>query len=67
MRCCHRDLKATNLLLDENLNIKIIDFGLSNSYMPGAFLKTFCGSPTHASPELIQRQEYEGPEVDVWR
>lgn len=35
MRACHRDLKASNMLLDENLNIKIIDFGLSNIYSPG--------------------------------
>jgi serine/threonine protein kinase len=48
-------------------DIKIIDFGLSNVFVPGNMLKTFCGSPTHASPELVQRMEYEGPEVDIWR
>lgn len=41
----HRDLKPENLLLDHNKNIKIVDFGLSNTYKPGDKLKTACGSP----------------------
>lgn len=40
------------------MNIKVIDFGLSNRFVPGAFLKTFCGSPTYTAPELIQRKKY---------
>jgi len=62
----HRDLKAENLLLDSKMNIKVIDFGLSNCFVPGSYMKTFCGSPTYTAPELIQRKKYEGPEVDVW-
>jgi MAP/microtubule affinity-regulating kinase len=65
-RCCHRDLKPENLLLDSNMNVKIIDFGLSNTFQPDSLMKTFCGSPTYASPELILRKEYLGPPVDVW-
>jgi len=62
----HRDLKAENLLLDADCNIKIADFGFSNSFHPGQKLDTFCGSPPYAAPELFQGKRYDGPEVDVW-
>lgn len=62
----HRDLKPENLLLDENLNVKIADFGLSNIMTDGNFLKTSCGSPNYAAPEVINGKLYAGPEVDVW-
>ncbi|KAK4038447.1 kinase-like domain-containing protein [Parachaetomium inaequale] len=62
----HRDLKPENLLLDDNLNVKIADFGLSNIMTDGNFLKTSCGSPNYAAPEVIGGKLYAGPEVDVW-
>ncbi|KAJ2899508.1 Carbon catabolite-derepressing protein kinase [Zalerion maritima] len=62
----HRDLKPENLLLDDKLNIKIADFGLSNIMTDGNFLKTSCGSPNYAAPEVIGGKLYAGPEVDVW-
>lgn len=62
----HRDLKPENLLLDKNLNVKIADFGLSNVMTDGQFLKTSCGSPNYAAPEVIRGNHYAGPEVDVW-
>ncbi|CAJ0943426.1 unnamed protein product [Ranitomeya imitator] len=62
----HRDLKAENLLLDSEANIKIADFGFSNEFTPGGKLDTFCGSPPYAAPELFQGKRYNGPEVDVW-
>eukprot|EP01062_Namystynia_karyoxenos_P015707 TRINITY_DN1571_c0_g1_i1.p1 TRINITY_DN1571_c0_g1~~TRINITY_DN1571_c0_g1_i1.p1 ORF type:complete len:660 (+),score=214.85 TRINITY_DN1571_c0_g1_i1:85-2064(+) len=62
----HRDLKPENLLLDGQLNVKIADFGLSNLMNDGDFLKTSCGSPNYAAPEVICGKLYAGPEVDVW-
>ncbi|KAF9331150.1 Protein kinase [Podila minutissima] len=62
----HRDLKPENLLLDPSMNVKIADFGLSNIMTDGDFLKTSCGSPNYAAPEVISGKLYAGPEVDVW-
>ncbi|KAK4477596.1 hypothetical protein RD792_016832 [Penstemon davidsonii] len=62
----HRDLKPENLLLDSKRSVKIADFGLSNIMRDGHFLKTSCGSPNYAAPEVISGKLYAGPEVDVW-
>lgn len=62
----HRDLKPENLLLDKYKNLKIVDFGLSNTYKPGELLQTACGSPCYAAPEMIAGKRYNGLEVDIW-
>lgn len=63
---CHRDLKPENLLLDYDLTLKIVDFGLSNMYESGATLKTACGSPCYAAPEMIAGKRYHGLKTDIW-
>ncbi|XP_017490653.1 PREDICTED: serine/threonine-protein kinase MARK2-like [Rhagoletis zephyria] len=62
----HRDLKAENLLLDINMNIKIADFGFSNHFKIGELLATWCGSPPYAAPEVFEGKQYTGPEIDIW-
>jgi 5'-AMP-activated protein kinase catalytic alpha subunit len=66
LRIVHRDLKPENLLLDHKKAIKIVDFGLSNLYQSGETLKTACGSPCYAAPEMIAGKRYHGAQVDVW-
>lgn len=66
---CHRDLKPENLLLKETPKgwlIKIVDFGLSNTFEGGKLLSTACGSPCYAAPEMIAGKKYEGPKIDIW-
>jgi len=63
---CHRDLKPENLLLDYDLTLKIVDFGLSNMYETGSTLKTACGSPCYAAPEMIAGKRYHGLKTDIW-
>ncbi|KAJ1306641.1 hypothetical protein OPQ81_007636 [Rhizoctonia solani] len=66
LKVVHRDLKPENVLLDAQNNVKIADFGLSNVMTDGDFLKTSCGSPNYAAPEVIGGKLYAGPEIDVW-
>ena len=60
----HRDLKAENLLLDSENNIKLADFGFSNYFTKGNLLSTWCGSPPYAAPELFEGKRYVGAKVE---
>ncbi|KAM9350398.1 NUAK family SNF1-like kinase 1 [Symphorus nematophorus] len=62
----HRDLKLENILLDQDLNVKLADFGLSNHFQKDTLLQTYCGSPLYAAPEIVKGLPYQGPEVDCW-
>ena len=63
----HRDIKPENILLNKQKTIlKLVDFGLSNSYKHGDLLKTACGSPCYAAPEMISGKEYNGLYSDLW-
>ena len=66
MGIAHRDLKPENILLTRANDIKIIDFGLSNIYTQGQLLKTSCGSPYYAPPEMLQGKPYNGLYSDIY-
>ena len=66
LKVVHRDLKPENLLITNHDTIKIVDFGLSNTYFDDNLLSTACGSPCYAAPEMIKGQKYSGASVDIW-
>eukprot|EP00826_Nyctotherus_ovalis_P015686 TRINITY_DN14481_c0_g1_i1.p1 TRINITY_DN14481_c0_g1~~TRINITY_DN14481_c0_g1_i1.p1 ORF type:complete len:212 (+),score=42.90 TRINITY_DN14481_c0_g1_i1:83-637(+) len=62
----HRDIKLENVILDDSLNVKLIDFGFSAFELPPKKLRTFCGTPSYLCPEIVARWEYSGRAADMW-
>lgn len=63
---CHRDLKPENILLSDMGEVKIIDFGMAALHQNDQKLRTSCGSPHYAAPELLKSKNYRGDKADVW-
>lgn len=64
---CHRDIKMENIIIDDCLNIKLIDFGFGIHFKSSdSKLNLFCGTPNYMPPEIIKKVEYYGPPADMW-
>ena len=61
----YRDIKPENLLLDNDFNIKLCDYGWATYFTPGKFLTVYCGTPEYVSPEVIKKYPYN-EKVDIW-
>ena len=66
MNVTHRDIKMENILIDDDLNVKLIDFGFSICVPSTQRLKIFCGTPSYMAPEIVAKKEYLGPPTDIW-
>lgn len=62
----HRDIKLENILLDQDRNVKLIDFGFSTCIPNDKKIKMFCGTPSYMGPEIVMKEEYAGPPADIW-
>ncbi|XP_030016680.1 PAS domain-containing serine/threonine-protein kinase isoform X2 [Sphaeramia orbicularis] len=62
----HRDIKDENIIIDRCFHIRLIDFGSAAMMAPGKLFYNFCGTLEYCSPEVLQGNPYEGPELEMW-
>jgi len=61
----HRDIKAENIMIDEDMNIRLLDFGFA-SYQNNDQLTSYLGTPAYMAPEIKNGLEYKGAETDIF-
>lgn len=62
----HRDIKDTNILLNDTDDVCLIDFGSAAYYRPGRLFTTLCGTRDCMAPEILRSEPYAGPPQDIW-
>ncbi|XP_032387453.1 PAS domain-containing serine/threonine-protein kinase isoform X1 [Etheostoma spectabile] len=62
----HRDIKDENIIIDKGFHIRLIDFGSAVMMAPKKLFYNFCGTLEYCSPEVLQGNPYEGPELEMW-
>lgn len=61
----HRDLKLENILYDDQMNLKIVDFGFA-TYKNIKKLESYKGTKTYMAPEIRKKHVYDGRQVDLF-
>ena len=63
---CHRDIKLENILIKNNDEVKIIDFGFGIKNDINTYNKLLCGTPSYMSPEIVNKKKYIAQYSEVW-
>jgi serine/threonine protein kinase len=61
----HRDLKLENILVDNDLNLKVADFGFA-TYKKINKLNSYRGTMTYMAPEIKEGKTYDGKQIDMF-
>lgn len=61
----YRDLKLENVLMDDNGNVSLTDFGMAKIVRDGEIARTFCGTAEYLAPEVLEGQGYDKT-ADWW-
>lgn len=62
----HRDVKLHNVLVNDDMKLKLIDFGFALRLAPKELIRVFCGTPSYMAPEIVARTPYDGKPADIW-
>lgn len=63
---CHLDVKPENILVDQALRIKLIDFAFAVRQIDANKVKKYCGTAKYMAPEVMRKEIYDPQKADVW-